>query len=67
LTVRFPHWGWAMLNGVVTFMCGAVIYRHFPKCALWVVGLLVGVELLFNGWTWIMLSLAIRRIPDKAA
>jgi uncharacterized membrane protein HdeD (DUF308 family) len=31
-----------------------------------VIGLLVGVEMLFNGWTWIMLSLAIRKIPTKA-
>jgi uncharacterized membrane protein HdeD (DUF308 family) len=67
LAVRFPHWGWAMLNGIVTFLFGVVIYRHFPQCAFWVVGLLVGVEMLLNGWTWIMLSLAIRRIPDEAA
>jgi len=66
LTVRFPHWGWALLNGVVTFLCGVVIYRHFPECALWVVGLLVGLEMLFNGLTWIMLALGIRSIPDEA-
>jgi len=64
LTVRFPNWGWALLNGVVTLLCGVVIYRHFPECALWVVGLLVGMEMLFNGLSWIMLALAIRRIPD---
>ncbi|MBN1853994.1 MAG: HdeD family acid-resistance protein [Pirellulales bacterium] len=67
LVVRFPHWGWALLNGIVTFLCGVVIYRHFPECALWVVGLLVGLEMLLNGLTWITLSLAIRSIPDKAA
>lgn len=67
MVVRFPHWGWALLNGTVTFLCGVVIYRHFPQCALWVVGLLVGLEMLLNGWSWIMLSLAIRRIPEEAA
>jgi uncharacterized membrane protein HdeD (DUF308 family) len=67
LAVRFPHWGWAMLNGIVTFLFGVVIYRHFPQCAFWVVGLLVGVEMLLNGWTWIMLALSIRSIPDKTA
>ena len=65
LVVRFPHWGWALLNGFVTFLFGVVIYRHFPQAAFWLVGLLVGVEMLFNGWTWIMLALAVRRIPDK--
>jgi len=67
LTMRFTHWGWALLNGVVTFLCGVVIYRHFPESALWVIGLLVALEMLFNGWAWIMLGLAIRRIPAPAA
>ncbi len=63
LTVRFAHWGWALLNGVVTLLCGIVIYRHFPESALWVIGLLVGIEMLFHGWTWILLALALRDIP----
>ena len=67
LAVRFPQWGWALLNGVVTLLAGIVIYKHFPQSALWVIGLLVGLEMLFNGWTWIMLSLAIRKIPAKDA
>lgn len=63
LVVRFPQWGWALLNGAVTLLAGIVIYRHLPGDALWVVGLLVGLEMLFNGWTWIMLALAIRNLP----
>jgi uncharacterized membrane protein HdeD (DUF308 family) len=66
LVVRFPHWGWALLNGVITLLLGLVIYKRFPGDALWVIGVLVGVEMLFHGWTWIMLSLAIRRIPELA-
>jgi uncharacterized membrane protein HdeD (DUF308 family) len=70
LIVRFPYWGWALLNGFITLMLGLVIYRHFSQAplqtALWVIGILVGVEMLFHGWTWIMLSLAIRRIPEVA-
>jgi uncharacterized membrane protein HdeD (DUF308 family) len=68
LVVHFPHWGWALLNGVITLLLGLVIYRHFSQAplqtSLWVIGILVGVEMLFHGWTWIMLSLAIRRIPE---
>ena len=67
LIIRFPYWGWALLNGIVTFLFGVVIYRHFPRCAFWVAGLLVGVEMLLNGWTWIALALSIKRIPDEAA
>jgi uncharacterized membrane protein HdeD (DUF308 family) len=66
LIVRFPQWGWAMLNGAVTFLCGLVIYHHLPLDALWVIGLLVGLEMLFNGWTWIMLSIALRKLPKES-
>jgi uncharacterized membrane protein HdeD (DUF308 family) len=70
MIVRFPYWGWALLNGTITFLMGLVIYRlleQVPRNSLWVIGLLVGVEMLLNGWTWIMLATAIRRIPEEAA
>lgn len=60
---RFPHWGWALLNGVITLLAGIIIYDSYPFSALWVIGLLVGIELLFNGWSWIMMSLIIRKVP----
>jgi uncharacterized membrane protein HdeD (DUF308 family) len=70
LTVRFPYWGWSLLNGLVTFLLGVIIfrlYRHFPETAFWIPGLMIGIEMLLHGWTWMMLSLAVRRIPAKAA
>ncbi len=63
LMIRFPQWGWTLLNGAVTFLVGLSIYRHLPLSLVWVVGLLVGVELLFSGLNWIMLSMEIRKIP----
>jgi uncharacterized membrane protein HdeD (DUF308 family) len=65
LVIRFPQWGWALLNGAITLLAGLVIYRHLPYSAPWVVGLLVGLEMLLNGWSWIMLSTALRRIPKE--
>src|SRR5262245_8287562 len=28
--IRFPHWGWALLNGVITLLAGVIIYKRFP-------------------------------------
>jgi uncharacterized membrane protein HdeD (DUF308 family) len=67
LVIRFPHWGWTLLNGVITLLCGVVIYRHFHEASLWVIGVLVGVDLLFQGWSWIALSIAVRNIPEEIA
>ena len=66
LMIRFPQWGWALLNGVITLLAGVIIYRQLPLDALWVVGLLVGLEMLFNGWTWIMLACELHRLPKEA-
>jgi uncharacterized membrane protein HdeD (DUF308 family) len=63
LAERFPKWGWALLNGIVTLLVGLIILESYPVSALWAIGVLVGVELLFNGWTWVMLSLALRDAP----
>ncbi len=65
LLYRFPQWGWSVLNGAVTLLCGLIIVRHLPENTFWVLGLLVGLEMLFAGWTWIMLSLAVRDIPEE--
>ena len=67
MVLRFPQWGWTLLNGCVTFLVGLVIFRHLPVDAPWVIGLLVGLEMLFSGWAWIMLSLVIKRIPAEPA
>jgi uncharacterized membrane protein HdeD (DUF308 family) len=63
LVLRYPQWGWSLFNGVVTLLAGIIIERQLPSDSLWVVGLLVGLEMLFNGWTWIMLSIVLRNLP----
>lgn len=61
LVERFPGWGWVLLNGAVTFLAGLLIYKNWPLSGLWVIGLFVGIDLILNGWTWIALSLAVRK------
>ena len=69
LVEKYPQWGWALVNGIVTLLLGLIIFRAFrqlpeePERVFWIIGLLVGLELLFNGWTWIMLSFAIKKLP----
>ena len=64
LVERFPQWGWSLVNGLITTLAGLIIYDNYPTTALWVIGLLIGLELLFGGWTWVMVSIAIHRMPD---
>ena len=57
---RFEGWGWVLLNGVVSVILGAGIWREWPLSGLWVIGLFVGIEMLFGGLSWVMLGLAVR-------
>ena len=57
---HFPSWGWVLFNGVVTVLLGIAIWRQWPGSGLWVLGLLVGVELIVNGVTWAVLAVSVR-------
>lgn len=63
LTERFHGWGWVLLNGVISLALGVMIWRQWPESSLWVIGVFVGIDLLFNGWSLIMLALALRGLP----
>jgi uncharacterized membrane protein HdeD (DUF308 family) len=62
LSLRMHHYGWALLNGVVTALLGLMVLAEWPNSGLFVIGLFIGIEMLFNGWTWVMLSLGLRTI-----
>jgi uncharacterized membrane protein HdeD (DUF308 family) len=62
-----PGRGWTILSGVISFALGVMVWRDFPESALWVIGTFVGIELLFNGMTWLMLGLAAGKLPRAGA
>ena len=67
LMMRFPSWGWRLLNGIVTLVLGILIWNQWPVSGLWVIGLFVGIDLIFGGWTTVMLALAARRPTSPSA
>ena len=66
LSERFTGWGWVLLNGAVTLLMGMLIYKQWPASGLWVIGLFVGIDLIFNGWAWIMLAIGLRQTQPAA-
>jgi uncharacterized membrane protein HdeD (DUF308 family) len=57
LSGHLDHWGWVMLNGLITAALGIMIWRQWPLSGLWVIGLFVGIEMIFYGWSLVMLGL----------
>ena len=58
---RFPTWGWSVFSGAVSVILGLLIGAQWPASGLWVIGLFVGIDLIFSGWSLIMLGLAARQ------
>ena len=53
-----------VIKGITHSLVGIIILESYPISALWAIGVLVGVELQINGWTLVMLSLALRDAPS---
>jgi uncharacterized membrane protein HdeD (DUF308 family) len=60
LTEDFSGRGWVLVNGIITLVLGIGIWRQWPESSLWVIGLFVGIDLLFSGWSWVMLGLLVK-------
>jgi uncharacterized membrane protein HdeD (DUF308 family) len=52
------RWGWLVLNGIIDLFLVGVIVVGLPNIADWVLGLLVGIDLVYGGSALIALSLA---------
>jgi|SRR5690242_7749769 uncharacterized membrane protein HdeD (DUF308 family) len=57
------HRGWLILNGAISILLGAMIWRSWPLSGLWVIGLFIGIDMIFDGWTEIALALSARKLP----
>jgi uncharacterized membrane protein HdeD (DUF308 family) len=63
LSGRFRHWGFVLLNGVVTLLLGVLIWRQWPLSGFFVIGIFLGINLLISGASYVSLGLAARKLP----
>lgn len=48
-----PNWVWMLASGMVGIVFGIFVWSSFPSSAAWLIGTLVGVNLLFDG-VWML-------------
>lgn len=63
LWLKFPHWGWAVFDGIITLGLGILLWAEWPWSGFWFMGLALGVSLILRGWSYIMFALAIHQLP----
>lgn len=64
IAIRFQNWVWLLLHGVVNLILGISIWKQWPLSGLWVIGVFVGIDMIFNGWSLVMMGLAARKLPE---
>ena len=53
-------WWWPLVAGIGSLALGAMLYAQWPVSGLWVIGLFVAIEMIMNGWSYIVIALAAR-------
>jgi uncharacterized membrane protein HdeD (DUF308 family) len=57
------RWGWMLASGIIDLVLAAIILIGLPGTAVWALGLLVGINMLFGGSALIAMALH-ARTPD---
>lgn len=63
---RMPGWGWMLASGAVSMLLGVLALFTMPIAALWIPGILAGVDLLASGAALIAVDRAVTRVRREA-
>lgn len=63
LTIRpFPHWGFILGSGIVGLLLGVILFARMPVTAAWLLGLLVGIQLVTEGAAMAWMAWNVRKV-----
>jgi len=57
-------WGWMLFSGISSGLLGFLIMYQWPVSGKWAIGVLLGVRLIFTGWSVVALGSAARGAID---
>lgn len=58
-------WGLMLFSAIVSVLLGICLYWGWPTTALYIFGIFVAIELLFDGWTALIFGLEVRSFVKK--
>src|SRR5208283_2807360 len=62
LWTHLQGWGWHALNGILAIILGGLLLAQWPVSGLWVIGLFIGIDLIFYGCAWIALAIDLHKM-----
>lgn len=57
---RVKGWGWVFVGGLITALAGIVIAMQWPVSGLWVLGMFLAIDLIFQGWAMIAMGFGLK-------
>jgi uncharacterized membrane protein HdeD (DUF308 family) len=54
------RWTWLLTSGIVDIILGVILLAGLPGTAVWALGLLVGINMIFGGWALVWMALHAR-------
>jgi uncharacterized membrane protein HdeD (DUF308 family) len=61
------RWGWMLVSGIIDLILAMIILAGLPGTAVWALGLLVGINLVFGGSALIAMALEARSLAPRTA
>jgi uncharacterized membrane protein HdeD (DUF308 family) len=54
------RWSWLLASGILDIALGGILLAGLPGTAVWALGLLVGINMIFGGWALVWMALHAR-------
>lgn len=58
-------YGWIILGGIITALAGAIIAMRWPVDSLWILGMFLAIDLVFQGWTVIAFGFGLKQAGGR--
>ncbi len=62
--IQYPRWGWTVFSGFVSVILGVYLLATWPLASTYFVGIVIGVDLIFDGVSLAGFAGAIHSLPD---
>jgi uncharacterized membrane protein HdeD (DUF308 family) len=62
--IQFPRWGWTVFSGLVSFALGVYLLVTWPAASQYFIGVVIGVDLIFDGAALAGFAGAIHSLPE---
>lgn len=59
-----PGWVWILFSGLLSILLGVIIIMGLPGTALWAIGLILGIDLIFSGIVLIIVGSRLTSLCD---